>query len=68
MLILKSLFYITGAIFFIVVTLAMFLIVYRVWYTTHTVKKILLSGQIEELMSQLKNGIVNPLRSLGVVQ
>ena len=68
MSILRSLFYLMGSIFFIVVILAMFLIVYKVWYTTHTVKKVLLGGQIEELINQLKNGIANPLRSLGVIQ
>lgn len=68
MSILRSLFYLMGSIFFIVVILAMFLIVYKVWYTTHTVKKVLLGGQIEELINQLKSGISNPLRSLGVIQ
>lgn len=68
MSLLRSLFYLTGAIFFIVVILAMFLIVYKVWYTTHTIKKVLLGGQIEELICHLKKGLDPVLTSIGVIQ
>lgn len=68
MSIIKALFYLTGAIFFIVMILAMFLIVYKVWYTTYTIKKTLMGGQIEELINQLKQGIRPTLVSLGLAQ
>lgn len=68
MSIIKALFYLTGAIFFVVMILAMFLIVYKVWYTTHTIKKTLMGGQIEELINQLKQGIRPTLVSLGLAQ
>jgi hypothetical protein len=68
MSIVKLLFYLLGAIFFVVVILAMFIIVYKVWYTTSTIKKTLMGGQIEELINQLKQGIRPTLMSLGLAQ
>lgn len=67
MSILRNLYYLIGIIFYIVIILAIFLIVYKVWYTASTIKRTLLGPQIEELIAQLKSGFSNPLRSMGLV-
>jgi hypothetical protein len=67
MSLLKALFYVTGAIFFVVMIVALFLVVYKVWYTTSTIKKVLLGGPLDDLITQLKLGLTPSLRSLGII-
>lgn len=63
-MILQSLFYLVGIIFFVIVIVACFIFIKKTIDASNAIKKVLTSKDVEELIAKAKKGIDNFSRAM----
>lgn len=65
MKVVKTIFYIVGIIFFIIIIVAAFIFIRKTIQTANAIRKVLTSSEVEDLIMKVKDGVVPLLHTVG---